>query len=279
MNDLAAAGGRPIGLELSLMLPEEATEQELRDLMKQIEALCEREGVEIVGGHTGITPGVPQTVISMTAFGRMEKWNPVREAFLQTAAEISGDKDRRKKILGQIRPKTGDALILAGWIGLEGTAVVTREHKEALAGHYTDAFLMGAEEMEHHISVKEAARLAYENGGGWIYNCSEGGIFGALWEFSEFAGLGFDIDLKKISVKQETIEICEFLKKNPYELASGGAILIGAKDGEAVCGALLEAGIPVEILGCFTQEKGKILRNEEEIRYLDRPAQDAVWTK
>jgi hydrogenase expression/formation protein HypE len=37
---------------------------------------------------------------------------------------------------------------------------------------------------------------------------------------AEASGVGLEIDLKKIPVRQETIEICEFFGINPYELIS-----------------------------------------------------------
>ena len=35
------------------------------------------------------------------------------------------------------------------------------------------------------------------------------------------SGVGLEIDLKKIPIRQETIEICEFFDLNPYKLLSG----------------------------------------------------------
>lgn len=59
-----------------------------------------------------------------------------------------------------------------------------------------------------------------------MHDVTEGGIFGALWEMAEASGVGLDIDLKKIPIRQETIEICEVYDINPYLLISSGAMLI-----------------------------------------------------
>ena len=45
------------------------------------------------------------------------------------------------------------------------------------------------------------------------------------------SGVGLEIDLKKIPIRQETIEICEFFDLNPYKLLSGGSLLLAAADG------------------------------------------------
>lgn len=44
-----------------------------------------------------------------------------------------------------------------------------------------------------------------------IHDASQGGIFGALWDMAEASGIGLDIDLKKLPIRQDTIEISEFL--------------------------------------------------------------------
>lgn len=43
---------------------------------------------------------------------------------------------------------------------------------------------------------------------------------------------------KKIPVRQETIEICEFFGINPYELISSGSMLMAAADGNLLVNEL-----------------------------------------
>ena len=62
----------------------------------------------------------------------------------------------------------------------------------------------------------------------------------ALWELSETAGIGFEIDMPQIALKQETVEICEFYRLNPYLMTSAGSYLILTDAGEAVIRALEE---------------------------------------
>lgn len=51
-------------------------------------------------------------------------------------------------------------------------------------------------------------------------------------------------DLKKIPIRQETVEICEYFDVNPYGLISSGMMLMASADGNALVLALQEAGIP-----------------------------------
>ena len=43
--------------------------------------------------------------------------------------------------------------------------------------------------------------------------------------------VGLDIDLKKIPIRQETVEVCEALGLNPYILMSSGSMMIAVPDG------------------------------------------------
>lgn len=54
------------------------------------------------------------------------------------------------------------------------------------------------------------AATAVKSGVGAMHDVTEGGIFGALWEMAEASGVGLEIDLKKIPLRQETVEVCEF---------------------------------------------------------------------
>ena len=110
-----------------------------------------------------------------------------------------------------------------------------------------------------------------------MQDLSEGGIFGALWEMADGAGVGLDVTLKKIPIRQETVEICEFFGVNPYQMLSTGALLIAVKDGEGLVQKLGIEGIPAAVIGRTTAGNERILRNGEEVRYLDKPQMDEMY--
>ena len=63
--------------------------------------------------------------------------------------------------------------------------------------------------------------------GSFVREAGEGGIFAALWNMAEACNAGFTVDMKKLPILQETIEVCEALELNPYEIASGGCAVLG----------------------------------------------------
>ena len=54
----------------------------------------------------------------------------------------------------------------------------------------------------------------------------------ALWEMAEEEKIGFEIAMGSISLKQETVEICEYYRLNPYQLTSAGSYLILTDEAE-----------------------------------------------
>lgn len=110
-----------------------------------------------------------------------------------------------------------------------------------------------------------------------MHDITEGGIFGALWEMASGAGVGLEVDLKKIPIRQETVEICEYFGVNPYQVMSSGSMLIAVDDGYELVRKLEQAGIHSAVVGRTVRGNDRILRNGEDVRYLDKPQQDELY--
>ncbi len=255
LNNVAAAGAEPVGVLLGIMLPEQTEESALQELMEQAETVCASLNVEIVGGHTEIIPVVKKPVVTVTGIGKREK---AQEGFLQ-------------------RIDAGQDIVVSKWIGLEGTARLARERKEELCTRYPSRMIEEAAGFRRFLSVIPEAATAVKSGVCGMHDVSRGGIFGALWEMASGAGVGLKIDLKKLPVRQETIEICEFFGLNPYELLSGGCLIMVAEDGDRLVRDLLKEQIPAVIVGRTNAGNDRIICNGEETRYLDMPKTDQIY--
>ena len=109
-----------------------------------------------------------------------------------------------------------------------------------------------------------------------MHDISSGGIYGALYELSEAAGVGLEIDLRAIPIKQETVEICEYLGLNPYYLKSGGSMLMVCDHGQELVRILEKEGICAAVIGRTTSANAKAVINEGEVSYLERPKADEL---
>lgn len=255
VNDLASAGAEPIGVMLTMLLPEDATEEELKHVMAQVESACEKNRIQVMGGHTEVTRVVSQIVLSVTGVGK------AKEDRLISTADVLPDMD----------------ILVTKWVGIEGTAILAKEKEQELSARYTKPFLEAAKGLDRYLSVLPEAATAVKSGVAAMHDVTEGGIFGALWEMAEASGVGLEIDLKKIPLKQETVEICEYFGLSPYELISSGSMLMAAKDGNRLVMELQKEGIPAVIIGKATAGRDRILRNEDECRYLEPPKTDELY--
>ena len=254
LNNLASSGAEPIGIMISLLLPTSTNEDELRKFIKQIDEVCRQADVQVMGGHTEVTRAVTQPVITVTGVGRAAAGGPVSTSCV----------------------KPGMDIIATKWIALEGTVILASQREAELCEHFSHPFIDRAKQMEVYLPVWSEAAVAVKSGISAMHDVSEGGIFGALWEMAECAGVGLEIDLKKIPIRQETVEICEFFDINPYKLLSGGCMLMAAENGASVVRALQEQGIPAVIIGKATDSNDRVLLQGEERRFLETAQTDEI---
>lgn len=257
-NNLAASGAVPAAVTLSLTLPQEAEEAVLKELMEQAEECCGELNIQIAGGHTEVSGAVNWPVVTATVIGK--------------AAVKREDQHERHKVCEGHKD-----VVVSKWIGIEGTAILVREKEEELLKRFSAGFLGAAREQERYLSVEREAAIALKSSVYAMHDVRNGGIFGALWELSRKLGVGLSIDLKEIPVKQETIEICEFFNISPYELLSGGALIMAAEDGNGLVRELKKAGIAASVIGRTNDSNDRLILNGEETRYLGPPGPDEIY--
>lgn len=254
-NDIASSGAELIGIMLTIILPPETAEEDLRQLIGDMEAVCESLDMEIIGGHTEVSAVVNQPLVTVTGVGKVKK------AELVTTAGL----------------KPGQELVMTKWAGLEGTAILATDREKELKKRFPRDFLLEAKGLFQSISVVKEAGIAKRLGAVSMHDATEGGIFGALWEIGCASGVGIEVDLKKIPIRQETIEICEFYGLNPYMLISSGCLVIGTENGSRLVEALAREGIPASVIGWTTEGNDKVIWNNGERRFLEPPKTDELY--
>ncbi len=254
-NDIASSGAELVGILLTIIFPPGSTEEDLKEIMDDVTSLAARYQVEILGGHTEVSPVVNQTLVSVTGVG----------------------KARRDKVVTTGGLKPGQELVVTKWVGLEGTSILAGEYaselKERLPGELVDT----ACGFDRYLSVIPEAAVAAGAGVSAMHDVTEGGIFGALWEMAASSGVGLTVDLKKIPIRQETIEICEVFDINPYMLISSGSMLIGTDHGSLLVEKLQGAGIHSAVVGYATEGNDRVIVNGDEQRFLEPPKTDELF--
>lgn len=171
----------------------------------------------------------------------------------------------------------GQDIVLSKWIALEGTAILAGLRREQLKERYPAYLVEEAAGFDRYLSIIPEAAVAVKSGVQVMHDASEGGILATLWELAECSGVGLTIDLRKIPIRQETVEVCEFCEVNPYMLASGGCLVMVCDCGESLAEELIRQQIPAAVIGQITDSHDRLIYNAEEKRYLDKPAQDEIY--
>lgn len=280
VNRLAAEGIRAKSISALLLLPAGTQEKVLRELVSQICRRAFTEGIEIGHIDAQVTDAVTRPIVISNAEGK-RFCHPIPDP------QVFEEKD----------------IILAGPVGLEGTYILVCEQFKALQKRFPMSILarmrnVGEElcilktaETAAEITLKTAAETASntdaetEAAGSAellaMVSLGEGGFFAGLWELSRKTGCGLDVDLQTLPLLQETIEITDYLGINPYAMRSAGSLLIAVSsaDTDRLIQCLEQEGCIAVKIGKLTGNKDKIIRNGEDVRFLDRPQTDtlALW--
>lgn len=254
-NDIASSGADLIGIMLSVLLPENSSEAELKTLMHDIDKVCEQLQIEVIGGHTEVTKAVNQIIVTVTGIGKMKK-----NLLIKTAGALPGQE-----------------IVMTKWAGLEGTAILAKSMEADLLSRYSAEFINQAKNLIDYISVVPESKIARELGVSSMHDVTEGGIFGALWEIAAASRVGLEVYLQKIQLKQETVEICEFFDLNPYMLISSGCMLIVTDKANLLVERLKEQGIASAVIGRITEGNDRIVINGDERRYLEPAKSDELY--
>lgn len=253
VNHLAAKQAQVKGISIQIMLPDYAFESRIKAMISSAQETADELGIQILKADAQIVPHISTTIVHVTAAGTVDK-----------QAEVC-----KKAAAGQ-------ELVMIGYMGLEGALRIKRAKEEELAGRFIPAFLNKMETYRPYLFATKALNTAAASGVSAMHQIVDGGIMAALWNLAESAGCGLSVDMRKIAVKQETIEVCECFHLNPYQLTSAGSVLVATDKGEELVDTLAKEGVPAVIIGHLTDGNDRVIYSGGEMRYLDKPAADEM---
>jgi len=209
-NDVATLGARPLWFLATLLLPEKAASLPLvRKIFGETLRACRTLGVTLCGGHTEVTRGIDRPIMVGQMLGEVDK----------------------SKLVRKESQRPGDLVLLTRGIALEGTAILAREKRLALARRLPMRTLRRAERLLYQpgISVVRDAMLAQRHGEiHAMHDPTEGGLASGLYELAKAGGVGLRIWKEKVPVLEETRSFSKILGFDPFALIASGALLVVA---------------------------------------------------
>ncbi|MDE6916079.1 MAG: hydrogenase maturation factor [Lachnospiraceae bacterium] len=253
-----AAGLQYAHASITVTVPEKLREIKVRGMVEAAAVQAEETGIPILACNVQVLQAAAEPIVTCVVSAGLENKSETNLVPL------------RKKALAD------EDIVMTKWLGLEGTAVIAQRSFERLGGRYPADLVEEAADFYRYLSVVPEAATAVKSGAGYLHAVREGGIFGGLWELAAANGVGLVADLKRIPIRQETIEVCEFFDLNPYELLAGGSLLIVTPNGGELVQELMQAGVPAAVIGRTTQGNDRIIRHGEETRFLEPADGDQI---
>jgi len=213
VNDISMIGGTPIALSFGLVLEEGLEISILEKVLNSMKQACKEANVKIVTGDTKVVEhgSLKQMIINTSGIGS-------KSPFLDHNLEIVSNfrKSQAKWLLdSQVRP--GDKIIVSGYVGDHGIAVMSARQQYGLTvdvksdiqplNHMTEKIL----KIGGIVAMKDPTR---------------GGLSNALYEWCEKSGIGIEADESMIPIRQSVRSACEILGISPLEIGNEGKAII-----------------------------------------------------
>lgn len=244
-NDVAVMGAEPRWLLATILLPPGSKEALAHHVMEDLLEGCRSLDVALIGGHTEISPSVTRPVVAATMVGEVAPGRLVRS---------SG-----------ARP--GDALLLAGSVAIEGTAILAAEFGDELhARGVPDGAIDEARRLLQNpgISVLPATRALTEAVlPHAMHDPTEGGLLAAVRELALASQCGVRLDADRVPVLLTCRTICSALGLNPLGLLASGSLLVAldAHDVDVSIQSLADVAIEAQVIGdVLLKDQGLCLR-------------------
>jgi hydrogenase expression/formation protein HypE len=198
VNDLAMQGAEPLWLSLGLILEEGLAISDLRKIVRSIHSAAEDVGVQIATGDTKVVERgkCEGLYINTAGLGRVVAKNRLASANV----------------------KPGDAVILSGYIGDHGVAVMSqREGISFATSVVSDCAALWP-------LVKTVLETGVEIHA--MRDPTRGGLAAAVCDIAAASAVGIKLDEKALPVSREVRGACDLLGLDPLTIANEGKVLV-----------------------------------------------------
>jgi hydrogenase expression/formation protein HypE len=251
VNDLAMSGARPLYLAASFILEEGLPAEELRRVVESMGAAARDAGVQLVTGDTKVVDRGKgdKLFITTTGIGAIER-----------AVNISAS-----------RAQPGDKILLSGYIGDHGMAIMSqRENLEFEGAIESDcAALNGLVDCMLDACGAMAEKRSEDHPMHCMRDPTRGGVATTLNEIASQSKVGMFLHEEKIPVRESVQSACEILGLDPLYVANEGKLvaIVAADAADAVLQRMHDhpLGRDAKIIGEVVSEHPGMVRMETRV--------------
>ncbi len=244
VSDIAAAGGNPRLLTVSLLLPEDKTLDYAKGVMRGVQAAAERWDLVIASGDTKKNASV---AIVVTVIG----------------------KAKRSSRLTRSGAKPGDVLVVTGHLGAMFTAALAHQRKCDIPSELSELFRSAL--IDQRPPVALALALSDNEIAHACTDISDG-LMSAVYDLCNASDVGASLDLARVPVLDEVERFAKRhlgLERESLIAANGDWQFLYAIPPEAYERAVAIAntvGVPISAVGVFTAERSVAASDGDGLR-------------
>jgi hydrogenase maturation factor len=256
-SDVAVLGIKPEYMTICILLPPESKPETLEGFWKQLHIECKKLDITIVGGHTGIYPGISYPLnggCTVWGFGKKEDLTPASNA------------------------KIGDKVIITKGPAIEAVGILALQAEAKLTEKFGREIVAKAKNRLIEMTVVKDALIAAKFANA-LHDATEGGLLNGVYEIAESSGTGVRIDEEKIVIPEEIAKVCDYFSIDPLISISEGTLVITAEKAKApkLISELERNGIPAYEIGEITEGERVFVRKDKREEKLVPVKVDPFW--
>lgn len=256
-SDVACLGVKPRYMTICLLLPLGTKDDVLEDIWKEVHQECEKLGIAVVGGHTGIYPGIAYPLnggCTVIGLGSKSQITPACNA------------------------RVGDRVIMTKGPAIEATGILAFQAEKALLKQVGKGAVEKGKAYFFEMTVVKDALIAGPNAHA-MHDATEGGLLNGVYEIAAASGTGVTLFEDRIVIPEGIEATCGYFGIDPLISISEGTLLITALPEKAprILADLRQSGISAWDIGEITSGERVFVRKNGKREELKPVAVDPFW--
>ena len=256
-SDVAVLGVKPRYMTICLMLPPGTEETVLENIWKEVHQECEKLGIAIVGGHTGVYPGIAYPLnggCTVIGLGTKDQLTPPSNA------------------------RVGDRVIITKGPAIEAAGILAFQAEKALVEKFGRDIVEKAKSHFMAMTVVQDALVAAPHAHA-MHDATEGGLLNGVYEIVEASDTGVTVFEEKIVIPEEIDAVCKYFNIDPLTSIGEGTLVITAtpENTPRILSDLKQSGIAAWEIGEVTAKDRVFIRKNGKHEELTPVKVDPFW--
>ncbi len=256
-SDVAVLGVKPRYMTICLLLPPGTEETVLENIWKEVHQECEKLGIAIVGGHTGVYPGIAYPLnggCTVIGLGTKDQLTPPSNA------------------------RVGDRVIITKGPAIEAAGILAFQAEKALVEKFGRDIVEKAKSHFMAMTVVQDALVAAPHAHA-MHDATEGGLLNGVYEIVDASDTGVTVFEEKIVIPEEIDAVCKYFNIDPLTSIGEGTLVITAtpENTPRILSDLEQSGIAAWEIGEVTAKDRVFIRKNGKREELTPVKVDPFW--